>query len=85
MVGLPRLHGELGAKRVEVTARQERPIRKWMSEFENVGSNNTSVSLDMDETFDANLSEPALLQGRAAGVGQPFTKGRDKMSEVRDQ
>jgi hypothetical protein len=28
----------------------------------------------MDESFSANFAEPALLQGRAAGVGQPFTE-----------
>ena len=45
----------------------------------------------MDESFSANFAEPALLQGRAAGVGQPFTKGRGlrmselRMSEDRDQ
>lgn len=38
----------------------------------------------MDE-LSANFAEPALLQGRAAGVGQPFTKGRNQMSEVRCQ
>jgi hypothetical protein len=27
----------------------------------------------MDESLSANFAEPALLQGRAAGVGQPFT------------
>ena len=33
----------------------------------------------------ANFAEPALLQGRAAGVGQPFTKGRDQRLAARDQ
>jgi len=41
MVGPPRFHGELGAKRVEVTARQEGQFSKCEGEFENVASNNT--------------------------------------------
>jgi hypothetical protein len=41
MVGLPRLHGKLGAKRVEVTAWSGERFNRWRSEFENVASNNT--------------------------------------------
>lgn len=37
----------------------------------------------MDESLSANLSGPALFQGRAAGVGQPFTES--ERLEGRDQ
>ena len=74
MVGPPRFHGKLGAKRVEVTARQEGQFSKCESEFEAWLATTRKVHSSMDESFSANFAEPALLQGRAAGVGQPFTK-----------
>jgi len=41
MVGLPRLHGKLGAKRVEVTVGEEREVQAVRAKFENVANNNT--------------------------------------------
>jgi hypothetical protein len=38
----------------------------------------------MDESLSANFAEPALLQGRAAGVGQPFTSICDCRLSIAD-
>jgi len=73
MVGLPRLHGELGAKRVEVTASQGDQLASARVSLKTWSATTRKVHSNMDE-LGANFAEPALLQGRAAGVGQPFTE-----------
>jgi hypothetical protein len=75
MVGPPRFHGELGAKRVEVTARQEGQFGSVRVSLKTWPATTRKVHSSMDESLSANFAEPALLQGRAAGVGQPFTIG----------
>src|SRR5687767_8502147 len=81
MVGLPRLHGELGAKRVEVTAWQDGQFGNVRVSLKTWPATTRKVHSSMDESLSANLSGSALLQGRAAGVGQPFTERQ--RSEVR--
>lgn len=72
MVGLPRLHGKLGAKRVEVTAREAAGkeigrVSLKTCQQQHVGSLGRSTNQIAPKL------RAGVFQGRAAGVGQPFT------------